>query len=548
MGSDAHAEASDAEVHSGSDASVDRIVQYTGKGKKRATSEARRAWNYICDFEGCGQRFNRPCRLESHKRTHTKERPFACDREGCGRTFPRKDHLQRHITHFHAELARSHVCDWDGCGKTFTSNGRLQRHKEIHESKFYCTSYPPCKEAFRKQKTLDAHIKTIHLAAKAYPCTFVDSSGIACSYGYLTEASLRRHVSNAHGNRETHRFYCMLCYTPGTESELSQVANDDTMPKEPLSFSTATELHAHGLAVHPPTCSACGQVFKNKWSLDNHFKVLHTNPNPHELFQCPYEDCGRIFNRKSNMTTHINQVHEKQYRFACTQEAVLLSKYPELSSWNGWNACGKLLKTKAALEQHVRTHHLRLPNRKETRKARKRLIPDPTPLSMLTGIGYEEGRPITCFDSDCPRRFARDRDLHRHMVAEHGYTDADTELFMLERDAANGGQFWIGGLDDFEPMSMASSTDPSLPHTPLPYFGQQDMDFKMPVGDDKTNDIPVEPALMDANPFGFGSMDTYEGVAGFTAGSDPQDGVDPDLLDKLQQYNDQRQGRTSAPY
>ena len=63
-----------AEQDYASDDSTDYKVNYTDNGTLRAESEARRAWNYVCPT--CSQRFNRPCRLETHMRSHNKERPF----------------------------------------------------------------------------------------------------------------------------------------------------------------------------------------------------------------------------------------------------------------------------------------------------------------------------------------------------------------------------------------------------------------------------------------------------------------------------------------
>ncbi|KAJ4286132.1 hypothetical protein N0V90_013481 [Kalmusia sp. IMI 367209] len=536
-------DASDAEVGSLSDSPDDRIINYTDNGKKRADSEAKRTWNYVCDFQGCGQRFNRPCRLEAHMRSHSKERPFVCPHDDCDKTFPRKDHLQRHLKHSHAEPERNFACDWEGCGKTFTSNGRLQRHKEVHDSKFYCTGFPPCKEPFRKQKTLDAHIKTVHLETKAYPCTHVNpDTGEQCMHGYQTENGLRRHVAKVHGDKEERRYFCIACPMPGTKYETTQNVDGDTfqVPKEPLSFSTAAELQAHDREAHPPTCSVCGQVFKRQDTLNSHFQALHRDPADQQLFQCPYQECGKSFNRKSNLHVHITHVHENQKHFVCSLDAMQKSKHPDLSSWNGENACDKQFKTKSALEQHVRTHHLGLQNRKATRqlaKARKRLIPDPSALTLLTGVGYEEGRPITCLLNNCLHRFARDRDLKRHMVTQHGYTDADCQTAILERDAENGGQFWIGGLEDYDPFSTSGSTDPSLPQTPMTYFDDQAMHV-VDGGFNKMNDhnpFNIDPALVDVNMLDFN--DTEIDLSGFTAGIDQHGESQLDLLAPVKQYN-----------
>lgn len=338
----------------------------------------------------------------------------------------------------------------------------------------------------------------------------------------------------------------MVCPAPGTECDTILSANGEmvTVPKEPLSFSTAAELQTHDAEVHPPTCSTCGQIFKNQSTLNSHFKAVHTSLEQQELFQCPYQDCGKMFNRRGNLNAHVAQVHENQYRFSCTAEAMQQSKHPDLSRWNGENACGKLVKTKAALEQHIRTHHLGLPNRKATRKAakaRKRFIPEPSALTLLTGVGYDDGRPITCLVNACPSRFARDRDLKRHVIAEHDYTDAEVEAAILERGAARGEQFWIGGLDDFDPLSMTGSTEPSVPQTPLQYFGDhQGMEMDMQGGLGEPNEPPLDPMLMDAHMVDFTNLDVD--MTGLPVDGDAPKDFNIDFLTQVQQYNDQMQG------
>src|SRR5207248_2756885 len=101
--------------------------------------------------------------------------------------------------------------------------------------------------------------------------------------------------------------------------------------------------------------------------------------------------CESAFNRKSNLNVHIQSVHEQQFRFHCTTDAMAQSKHPDLKGWNGGNACGASFKAKSSLEQHVRTYHLGLQNRKATRKmAKSRRKPQASALSLLTGVGYDE--------------------------------------------------------------------------------------------------------------------------------------------------------------
>jgi general transcription factor IIIA len=529
-----------------SDDSLDPIVDYTANGGLRANSEARRQWNYICTFPGCDQRFNRPCRLEAHMRSHNKERPFACTEPNCDKTFPRKDHLQRHIKNAHSDPAveRTFTCDWKGCGKSFTSNGRLQRHKDVHDSKYYCTEFPPCSEAFRKEKALDAHIKTQHMEAKPYPCTFVDAeTGDRCTNGYQTDSALQKHMHKVHATSQEKAIFCMICAESKEANEFQGNSDGiDDAYVEPLSFATHEELTAHVAECHPPECKECGQRFKNDANLKAHFEAVHVEPSRQSRYACPRPGCDSTFNRKHNLTVHIQTVHDNQARYFCTPGAFQKSNHDDLKAWDGQNACGAAFKAKSSRDQHVRTTHLGLGNRKQLRKAAKsRKKPEASTLSMLTGVGYEQTRDVACLTHDCDVRFYMDRDLRRHMRATHNVPDDDLEEMIRERDALTGGQFWIGGVDD--QTRMFDSVDHSMPHTPVPYF----------------NDGSAPQLLYGANgqmkPMNFfgqqfddlslmnedAEMDMAMGLGGLAPAADVQEGLQWDLLAPVEHFNTQEQ-------
>jgi hypothetical protein len=71
--------------------------------------------------------------------------------------------------------------------------------------------------------------------------------------------------------------------------------------------------------------------------------------------------------------------------------------------------------------------------------------------SLLTGHGYEKDRPIACLEPGCPQRFMRNCDLETHMEDVHLWIIDDFEEAVREREAREGGKFWIGGDEDLEP-------------------------------------------------------------------------------------------------
>lgn len=478
-------------------------------------------------------------------RSHNKERPFACTELGCDKTFPRKDHLQRHLRNAHSGSSDqgAHICDWEGCGKTFTSAGRLQRHKDVHESKLYCTAFPPCHESFRKQTALDAHIKSQHLEVKPFPCTFVDSeTNERCVKAYQTENALQKHMSHAHGKQEEEEMlYCMLCITPGTEAETMEIDSTiATIPKNPLVFSTAEELRLHSLECHPPVCPDCEQRFKNEANLKSHIETVHSGTAAR--YPCTTPSCDAVFTRKHNLTVHIQSVHEHQFKYHCAPAAVKASKHADLAGWDGANACGHSFKAKSSLDNHIRTHHLGQGNRKERRLAAKsRKKEDPSMLTLLTGVGYDAQREIPCIRAGCEYRFHRDVDLRRHLKATHSMTDDQASAAILERDAAAGGQFWIGGLNPGDEMGLFESATPSMPQTPMPYF----MDSSgVAAGNVEGSGKALDGGFFDHHRFDQLSlfneeaeMDALMGLGELAPAVEAGEGLQWELLAPVEQYN-----------
>ena len=421
---------------------------FTQNGTPRALSEANRLWNYACPYEGCSARYNRPCRLEMHIRTHNNERPFACEFEGCGKAFPRKEHLSRHVESTHAGI-RKYKCDWEDCDRQFATAAHLRRHKKAHEKQemFRCRDYPPCNESFRKKSTLDAHIKSKHLMVKAFACDRIDeTTGLPCTMAYSRERSLNLHIARVHSGN---KYFCNIC-TPAESVDFDEGVMSP--PNEPVGFPTYSALQAHVTEIHPPICKACNKKFTTKGGLKAHIELAHEPPpggNP--TFACPEPGCDRRFTRRGNLSVHVQSVHQKVKRFICGEFDLSKSNIPQIQDWAGSSGCGQAFGAKCSLEQHVQTQHLGIKltrkHIRETKKQEKRKAP--SALSMLTGVGYGEDRQITCLAPGCDYRFFRDYELRLHLRgAPHSYSDQQITEMITERDALQGGQFWIGGVDD----------------------------------------------------------------------------------------------------
>lgn len=394
-----------------------------------ASASKKRPLKHFCDFPGCTKAFARPVRLEEHKRSHTNDRIFKCPEEDCDKDFLRDSHLKIHIKNAHTEV-RDYICDWEGCDKAYSTGTRLRRHREGHEkpkkTKFRCTGFPPCNEAFRRDGNLQKHINSVHLQLGPLRCPHVDAqTGFSCQSGFDKASSLKRHEAEYHG--ET-RFSCELC-SPDFNARPT--------------FTTYNELQAHKTQAHPPRCEHCGVTFSTNAQVRSHIDICHNEApvDNSKKLPCPYEGCGKTFSKKGNLNVHVKTMHENQKPFTCGLIDVTASA--GLEDWNGGNACGQSFTTKQSLAIHVRRHHLPDSKPKNVRKKEKKKA-KVTALDKLTG----NSRRISCIIPNCLFRFDHVCDLEEHAASHHGLDKDLIDAELAERSALNGGKFWIGGSDD----------------------------------------------------------------------------------------------------
>ncbi|XP_010895390.1 zinc finger protein 501-like [Esox lucius] len=224
--------------------------------------------SYSCNE--CTATYDRPCHLETHKRTHTGEKPYECT--DCGKRFNRKHCLHVHMLTHTGE--KPYCCHY--CGKCFALNTRLIDHLRIHtgEKPYKC---PFCARCFTFPSHLSRH-KKLHTGERPFQCN-------VCGKCYTRKEHLTDHMRSHTGTKP---YSCKQCGK---------------------SYALQGNLRLH-MASHTGgklcKCPVCGLGVLN---LSRHMQV-HTGEKPH---QC--QDCGKCFNRKEKLTEHLRtHTGEKPYR------------------------------------------------------------------------------------------------------------------------------------------------------------------------------------------------------------------------------------------
>ncbi|GFR66500.1 zinc finger protein [Elysia marginata] len=181
----------------------------------------------------------------------------------------------------------------DDAGETCTECGKvtknMKRHMELHQQNRMQIPCPICSKVVLKTG-MSSHMRTVHSGRKPYKCPH-------CDYASAFRGNLNTHIKGMH--LHTRQYLCTTCKA---------------------AFKTLGALIGHTKRVHENwkspnqkifICSVCEKRFTKKYHVDRHM-LIHTGEKPHKC-----TDCGRCFNNKSNLMSHIQLVHKKLSPYMC---------------------------------------------------------------------------------------------------------------------------------------------------------------------------------------------------------------------------------------
>ena len=112
-----------------------------------------------CDYQGCTLVCFTKSGLETHKRVHTKSKPFLC--KNCNKFFSQRGNLRRHMVlccneHYVKSVMKCNLCNID-----FTNINKYREHNVVcHYSYIYNCPLVGCNEWFPTKMRMRKHMRT----------------------------------------------------------------------------------------------------------------------------------------------------------------------------------------------------------------------------------------------------------------------------------------------------------------------------------------------------------------------------------------------------
>lgn len=227
------------------------------KGSLRSHySKVHSAFKQIFECIDCLSTFESYQSCYNHKiKMHTSDKDrskWVCSH--CNTSFSGSRTLRDHITIMHSAFKPQIPCAVKSCTKVFLTTKRLRAHMKIHDddAKEMC---PECGLLLTSKHNLEKHIKRVHLKLRNFFCDI-------CGYSATFRHSIASHMVSHIDPNERRKWNCDMC-------------NFVSVSKQSLRAHKSYEHSGKFYTCH------CGKQFNQRASLSTHIKCVHHKIKDH---------------------------------------------------------------------------------------------------------------------------------------------------------------------------------------------------------------------------------------------------------------------------
>ena len=293
--------------------------------------------------------------------------------EECDKEFTSKSNKNSHVRTVHRGL-KGYFCEV--CGKNFKSWYNKKYHSaKVHEyGKFWCLE-ENCETKMESVPNFLSHIRENHPEKKTTECDVCSDQIALYNFSeHRIDCVMNDNKTRMLRNRLRHEqkgFKCRFCgegfsYSLKRTKHENEMHTGQTYMCEQCDFQTQdrVKLYSHRKQTHEKVmvaCEICGRMMNAK-HVRKHMDYVHGQKKDNA--QCP--DCGEVFDRNQSLTKHRILAHglESNLKHPCSvcgkiefsNSALAIHMLIHNEGTFSCEICGKTLKKKKTLINHMRTH------------------------------------------------------------------------------------------------------------------------------------------------------------------------------------------------